>query len=252
MSNYAETGLVFFLFGIFCALWAQNTGRNAWLWFFTGWFFAPITGLVLLSNNSADRRQQQQALTHAPDNGSAPSQAADSVATAVIPREGGSVDLPGVVQVIFPAGAFTLPQRVAVRITDFPGTRRGQFEYWTVGGGPHPDSPAPPRALGSIEPLPLPYDVRISADLEPVTSFEVVLSVPDTYLATVPSSYTPRLLAEFESGGELELHNHYDVVPSDFDSVTKVIRAEVWEPGLKWARQDGRFEVILLIGSRPE
>ena len=51
-SSYATASLVQFLFGIFCAHWAQNTQRNAWLWFFTGWFFAPVTGLVLLFKNS--------------------------------------------------------------------------------------------------------------------------------------------------------------------------------------------------------
>ena len=50
-ANYASVALVHFLFGIFCAYWAQTTGRNPWLWFFLGFFFAPITGLVLLSKN---------------------------------------------------------------------------------------------------------------------------------------------------------------------------------------------------------
>jgi hypothetical protein len=53
--EYAPVGLVFYLFAIFCAYWAQNTERNAWLWFFVGWFFAPITGLVLLKKNSRGR-----------------------------------------------------------------------------------------------------------------------------------------------------------------------------------------------------
>ena len=44
-------GLTLFLFGIFCAYWAQEKGRNAWLWFFAGFFFAPLTGLVLLYKN---------------------------------------------------------------------------------------------------------------------------------------------------------------------------------------------------------
>lgn len=51
-ESYASVGLVFYLFGIFCAYWAQTTGRSAWTWFFTGWFFAPITGLVLLRKNA--------------------------------------------------------------------------------------------------------------------------------------------------------------------------------------------------------
>jgi len=48
-------GLACFLFGIFCAYWAQETNRNAWLWFFLGLFFPPITGLVLLYKNSKGR-----------------------------------------------------------------------------------------------------------------------------------------------------------------------------------------------------
>jgi len=51
-SGYASVALVQFLFGIFCAYWAQTTNRNPWLWFFLGFFFAPITGLVLLNENS--------------------------------------------------------------------------------------------------------------------------------------------------------------------------------------------------------
>ncbi len=53
--NGAE-GALAILFGIVCALWAQNTGRNPWLWFFLGAFFNVITGFVLLWKNAADRR----------------------------------------------------------------------------------------------------------------------------------------------------------------------------------------------------
>ena len=51
-NDYASVALVHFLFGIFCVYWAQTTGRNPWLWFFFGVFFAPITGLVLPHENS--------------------------------------------------------------------------------------------------------------------------------------------------------------------------------------------------------
>jgi hypothetical protein len=53
---YATVGYVQFLFGLFCAYWAQTTERSAWLWFFLGWFFAPITGIVLLVKNSDESR----------------------------------------------------------------------------------------------------------------------------------------------------------------------------------------------------
>ena len=55
-DSYASVGLVFYLFGIFCAYWAQTTDRSAWRWFFVGWFFAPITGVVLLRKNARDRQ----------------------------------------------------------------------------------------------------------------------------------------------------------------------------------------------------
>jgi hypothetical protein len=43
-----------FLFGAFCALWAQNQGRNAFLWFFLGLFLNVIAVfLVLILNDTS-------------------------------------------------------------------------------------------------------------------------------------------------------------------------------------------------------
>jgi hypothetical protein len=53
----SDDGVALFLFGAFCALWAQSTGRNAWLWFFLGLFFSVITVLVLLAKNSNDKKR---------------------------------------------------------------------------------------------------------------------------------------------------------------------------------------------------
>jgi hypothetical protein len=50
-------GAVLFLFGVVCALWAQNTDRNPWLWFFLGMLFSIVTVLVLLAKNSEDRKR---------------------------------------------------------------------------------------------------------------------------------------------------------------------------------------------------
>lgn len=54
MAQASAAGTVAFLFGAFCALWAQNSGRSAWLWFFLGFLFSVIAVLVLLSKNSSD------------------------------------------------------------------------------------------------------------------------------------------------------------------------------------------------------
>ena len=56
----ASSGLVLFLFGAFCALWAQNTGRNPLLWFFLGAFFSVVTVLVLLGKNSRPEPEKPQ------------------------------------------------------------------------------------------------------------------------------------------------------------------------------------------------
>jgi hypothetical protein len=49
------TGALVLLFGAFCALWAQNTGRNAWLWFFLGVMFHVVAVAVLLYKNTEGR-----------------------------------------------------------------------------------------------------------------------------------------------------------------------------------------------------
>ncbi|MCL4836984.1 MAG: hypothetical protein KJ058_03330 [Thermoanaerobaculia bacterium] len=54
-ESYASISLVAFLFGIFCAYWAQTTKRSALVWFFLGVFFAPLTGLLLLAKNARER-----------------------------------------------------------------------------------------------------------------------------------------------------------------------------------------------------
>ncbi|HEU0079593.1 MAG TPA: hypothetical protein VFQ76_18190 [Longimicrobiaceae bacterium] len=58
-DNSAPTGLVLFLFGAFCALWAQNSGRNPWLWFVLGIFFSVVTVIFLLLKNAADARESR-------------------------------------------------------------------------------------------------------------------------------------------------------------------------------------------------
>lgn len=53
-NEYASIAYVNFLFGIYCATWAKSSGRSPWGWFFLGFFFAPITGIILASNHAKD------------------------------------------------------------------------------------------------------------------------------------------------------------------------------------------------------
>lgn len=57
VEESAGVAIALLLCGAFCALWAQNTGRNAWLWFFVGLFFNAIAVFVVLFKNAYDRDQ---------------------------------------------------------------------------------------------------------------------------------------------------------------------------------------------------
>ena len=59
IHDSSGSGLVLILFGVFCALWAQNTNRSPWLWFFLGFFFNVITVIFLLIKNSDDLRKRK-------------------------------------------------------------------------------------------------------------------------------------------------------------------------------------------------
>jgi hypothetical protein len=56
LGQPAAPAAVIILYGTFCALWAQNTRRNAWLWFFLGVVFNVLTLAILLYKNAEDRR----------------------------------------------------------------------------------------------------------------------------------------------------------------------------------------------------
>ncbi len=162
-------------------------------------------------------------------------EAQDSVATNVISPDGGTIELKGVAVVIFPAGAFEAPQEVSVSTTNAPQTEGGRVR-WDVSVGP---------------PAPLPYDVRInSGNVAPATSFEIVLTVPDSYLNTLPANRTPYVFAQMVSGGAMEDLDLYErVVGSRFDEVAKVVRAAVPTSAVRPPGPDGTFEVISLVGA---
>jgi hypothetical protein len=62
----SSVGFVVFLCGVFCALWAQNTGRSAWLWFFMGLLFSGFAVIGVLIKNANDRKRLRQAVDEEP------------------------------------------------------------------------------------------------------------------------------------------------------------------------------------------
>jgi hypothetical protein len=61
IKNTANLGILTLLTASFCALWAQNTGRSPWLWFFGGLFFSIIPVLMLLYYNAQDLKKARAA-----------------------------------------------------------------------------------------------------------------------------------------------------------------------------------------------
>lgn len=141
---------------------------------------------------------------------SATQEAQDSVATAVISPDGGRVELKGFATVILPPGAFGSPQAVSVMATIAPVT---QQRY---------DMDVPPRGP------PLPYHIIVSTGkVAPATGFEVILDVPDSFLASLPPDHIVRVFAQIVGGGAEEALDEFDPLASDFDPGTKVVRAHV-------------------------
>lgn len=158
----------------------------------------------------------------------------DTVATAVIQPGGGTVELPGIGRVIFPAGAFRTPQVVKVFTTHAPETAEAQTR-WDVSVGP---------------PGPLPYDVRINTgSVAPATAFQVALVVPESYLNGLPPNHSPRVFAQMVSGGAAEDLDLYEVLEGGFDPATRVVPAVVPTSAVRPPVRGGMFEVILLVGA---
>jgi hypothetical protein len=66
LAHKSSVAAVVFLYGVFCALWAQNTGRSAWLWFFLGLLFSVITVVVLLAKNADGRDRLRRGMAEEP------------------------------------------------------------------------------------------------------------------------------------------------------------------------------------------
>jgi hypothetical protein len=54
---HSATGGAMFLSGVICALWAQQTRRNPWLWFFLGCFLTVLALILVLSKNAEDKKK---------------------------------------------------------------------------------------------------------------------------------------------------------------------------------------------------
>ena len=158
-------------------------------------------------------------------------QSGDTV-SVVVPPEGAIIELPGVARVIIPAAAFDSARRVSVYVTDHPATPEGEISF-DVGNGPRPPF--------------LPYDLRIRTAGAPSHPIEVILFLPDSYLAALVDEATPRAYATEEGGGAQESLTVYSALDSSFDTTAGVLHVYV-NPQQALAMADGATLAIVTVG----
>lgn len=153
--------------------------------------------------------------------------------TGVISPQGGTTTLEGYATVIFPAGAFPSNTTVKVMATSSPETEedyKATMEIDETG----------PR---------LPYEIRInSGNVEPATSFDIVLNVPDSFINTLPVGAKIEVFVQLLHIGEYEaLDNFYYGFSSTFDPATKTVRATIPKSAFTtFRRLDKTYEAIVV------
>lgn len=153
----------------------------------------------------------------------------------MIGSQGGRINLKGFASVIFPPGAFTNSTPVSVSVTTSPETDN---DFTVTAEGPR-----------------LPYEIRInSGKVAAAMSFDVVLDVPDSLIATLPPD-TPQIeiFAQIleDEGAEQSLH-HFHGFPSTFDAVTKKVNTTLPMYAFTNRRQlDLTYDAIITVGAIP-
>ncbi len=137
-------------------------------------------------------------------------QTSDSVVTAVIPPEGGSVELAGIVEVVFPSGAFDSARTVAIEIT--------QSEK--------KDEVFRRKARNALR---LPYEVRIRTGSEsrPAVDLEANFRVPEEFVDNLPPDHAVVLWIQYLQTGGLEVLYNFQIFPSEFDAGGHILRAVI-------------------------
>jgi hypothetical protein len=155
--------------------------------------------------------------------------------TGVITPNGGTISIPGLATITFPAGAFLFDTSVNVSITQAAETQE-DFDITT--------------AILSADSR-LPFEVRInSGSVASSTTFQVTVQVPGSFLSQLPNNAQLQVFAQiFEDGGE-ETLDSFELFPSSFDAVTKNIQVTLPAEAFTNRRTNNEtFEAIIVIGT---
>lgn len=150
---------------------------------------------------------------------------------------GGTIELPGKASVTFRPGSFVTSQAVEVSATSSPETETDFNLTADI-------FDAATR---------LSYEIRVNTgDAAPATEVEVVLTVPDDFLNSIPQNSEIQVFAQiFQDGGE-EVLDSFDLFPSIFDPLVKTIRVTLpVEAFSNRRRADDTFEAIVTLAATP-
>jgi murein DD-endopeptidase MepM/ murein hydrolase activator NlpD len=157
--------------------------------------------------------------------------------TAVIPPGGGKVEQPGFASVTFPSGSFPAARAVGMAATH---TAESQSDFQLT------------SAIFSSG-LRLPFEVRVNSGASaPAASFDAVLSVPDSFLKSMPVDAEIKVFAEiYQNEGE-EVLDSFEVFESTFDAVKKTVKVTLPKEAFTNARTaDASYEAIIVVGTTP-
>ncbi len=174
--------------------------------------------------------------TGARDEASLALEAQDSVATAVIAPDGGTVELSGVAAVKFPAGAFTSSQPVSVYVTTYAEVR--QHLQIT-------------RAMFSLDSV-FPYEIRINSGKEQTaTDFDVIVHVPDDFMKMLGANGELHVFGRIRQESDHEVLDSFEGgFASTFDRAGQAVFVKL----PSWAftdkrRPDRSYEAVIVLAA---
>jgi hypothetical protein len=152
----------------------------------------------------------------------------------ITPEEGGTVSLAGIIEVVFPPGAFEENTNVVIYATQDSATNdvfQDTKQIYDVG-------------------LRLAYEIIINVgSQQPTTDVVVTIVIPEALRASVPEGSNLIVMGQNYWDSEWEVHKTFEVIgpifPVDMESVTVSIPVSFFTDGLS---SDGTFEATITLG----
>ena len=164
---------------------------------------------------------------------------AQLVATQTVSAAGGLISLPGTATVTIPANAFETNTNISVLQTLTPATQTLYTDSTEI------------FLSGSA----VSYEVRVNTGTVSINdgiNTQITLSVPDTYLSSLPTNYGVQAYVQFLEESDSESYDHFEIIDSTFDVNSKTLTLLVPDYAFTNVRTANQsYEAIILIGSTP-